>query len=55
MNEETEIGNIDYTRIDVDKTASYASLEGGSSSSPAAGRESGAATRTISPPRARSR
>ncbi len=25
---DTEFGNIDYTRIDVDKTASYASLEG---------------------------
>ena len=25
---DTEFGTIDYTRIDVDKTASYASLEG---------------------------
>ena len=28
MDEDIEIGNIDYTRIDVDRTASYASLEG---------------------------
>ena len=28
MDEDIEFGNIDYTRIDVDKTASYASLEG---------------------------
>ena len=28
MDEDIEIGNIDYTRIDVDRTASYASLKG---------------------------
>ena len=28
MDEDIEIGNIDYTRIDVDRTASYASLDG---------------------------
>ena len=28
MDADIEIGNIDYTRIDVDKTASYASLQG---------------------------
>ena len=28
MDDDTEIGNVDYTRIDVDRTASYASLAG---------------------------
>ena len=52
---DTGIGHVDYTRIDVDRTASYAEpRRPGGRSSPAAGRGSGAATRTTSRPRARS-